>query len=330
MMDEGFRSIFSTESEKSIDAVKKERQKSLYDLFKKEAPDLFIIELYPFGRKAFRFELDPVLEGIRNGILPPCRVVYSLRDVLVEKRDAASYENRVLGLLNRYFDALMIHSDPKLLTLDDTFSRIKDISVPIVYTGFVTPRPGPGAGKALREKLHISEDDRLIVASAGGGKVGGHVLKAVVAAYPYLTETCHMQIFTGPFMTDADYTRLKAAENRQIRVGRFAPDFLSFLAAADLSVSMAGYNTSMNIMAAKVPALLCPFAQNREQRLRAERLARFGGMHILKDADLAPKSLAALMERMIAKQERPAPDIDLNGATNTATWLDDLMTANSL
>ena len=32
--------------------------------------DLFIMDLYPFGRKAFRFELDPILHAIREKKLP--------------------------------------------------------------------------------------------------------------------------------------------------------------------------------------------------------------------------------------------------------------------
>jgi len=101
-------------------------------------------------------------------------------------------------------------------------------------------------------------------------------------------------------------------------VEHFTPDFLSFLDAADLSVSMAGYNTSMNIMAAGTPALVWPFAQNREQRLRAERLARLGGLQILSDKDLDPKRLAGLMTRMLTEKEQPAGPIDLNGAEKTA------------
>ena len=102
---------------------------------------------------------------------------------------------------------------------------------------------------------------------------------------------------------------------------RFTPDFLAFLDAADLSVSMAGYNTSMNIMAAGTPALVWPFAQNREQRLRAERLARLGGLQILSDKDLDPEQLAGLMTRMLKEKERPAGAIDLDGAEKTAAWV---------
>ena len=117
----------------------------------------------------------------------------------------------------------------------------------------------------------------FLVASAGGGKVGGEVLSAVARAFAYMPEDSRLQVFTGPFMDDGSFSQLKAFESPTIRVDRFTSDFLSFLDAADLSVSMAGYNTSMNIMAARTPALVWPFAQNREQRLRAERLARLGG-----------------------------------------------------
>ena len=68
-----------------------------------------------------------------------------------------------------------------------------------------------------------------------------------------------------------------------MKVSRFTSDFLSYLAAADLSVSMAGYNTCMNVLASRVPSLVWPFAQNREQRLRAEVLQDRGLVGIIED-----------------------------------------------
>jgi predicted glycosyltransferase len=321
MMDENFKNMFSKEKGKRIEAVKEKRQKILFRLFEETSPDVFMIELYPFGRKAFRFEIDPILEGIRDSSLRPCRVVCSLRDVLVEKENAASYEEGVVKRLNRYFDTVFVHSDPGFFKLDATFSRLDDISIPIVYTGFVTPKPVPGSGRNIRTKLGIGADDCFVVASAGGGKVGGEVLAAVVKAFAYLPRGFRLQVFTGPFLGDGFFSDLKSFESPVICVDRFTPDFLSFLDAADLSVSMAGYNTSMNIMAAGTPALVWPFAQNREQRLRAERLARLGGLQILSDKDLDPERLAGLMTRMLKEKERPAGTIDLNGAEKTAAWV---------
>ncbi|TRZ76557.1 MAG: glycosyl transferase, partial [Deltaproteobacteria bacterium] len=273
MMNQEFSILYSPEEGKSVAQVRQERQQLFFHLFETEAPDLFIVELYPFGRKAFRFEIDPILEGIRCGTLPRSRVICSLRDILVEKKNPAVYEARVIDLLNRYFDALLIHADPRVLKLDETFSRVKDIAVPMVYTGFVTPKPAPNAGVKLRQQIGIAREAILIVASAGGGNVGNTLLEAVVEAFELMDadKPTHLHVFTGPFLGEDAFERLRRIPNRRIQIFRFTPDFLSYLSGADLSVSMAGYNTCMNIAAAQVPALVWPFPQNREQGLRAMR-----------------------------------------------------------
>jgi predicted glycosyltransferase len=303
--------------------VKQERKQLLFQLFQAESPDWFIVELYPFGRKAFRFEINPILEGIRCGELPPCRVVCSLRDILVEKKDPAAYETGVVDILNRYFDALLIHADPQVLKLDETFSRLTEIAVPIVYTGYVTPKPAPDARAKLRRQLGIGQDEILIVASAGGGSVGNTLLEAALEAFRLMKidEPLYLHIFTGPFLGEEAFERLRRIAGRRIQVFRFTSDFLSYLSGADLSVSMAGYNTCMNIAAARVPALVWPFPQNREQGLRAVRLAELGILQVLSEEDLHPPRLCAIMRQGITLRSRSVSGIDLNGAENTARWL---------
>lgn len=324
MMDPEFKSFLLVEKNKSIDQVKQVRRELLIETFKKEAPDIFIVELYPFGRKAFRFELDPILDGIRNKDLSPSCVICSLRDILVEKKDTVSYENRVVNILNTCFDAVLVHADPSLIKLDETFSRTDEIVIPMVYTGFVTPKPPPDARAKIRQRHRIAENEILVVASAGGGKVGFRLLQAVVQVLQYMEaeRSIHLYIFSGPLMSNEDFDRLKSFSNRRIQVSRFNPDFLSYLAAADLSVSMAGYNTCTNILAARVPSLVWPFSQNREQRLRAETLARLGALEILNEDDLQPPRLASIMEASLYRQSQSRINIDLDGAINTAQWLE--------
>ncbi len=323
MMDQEFSILYSPEKGKPVHQVMQERQQLLFHLFETEAPDLFMVELYPFGRKAFRFEIDPILEGIRCGVLPRSRVICSLRDILVEKKNPAVYEARVVDIINRYFDALLIHADPRVLKLDETFSRLKDIAVPIVYTGFVTPKPVPDAGVKLRQQLGIDREEILIVASAGGGTVGNILLEAVVEAFEFMKtdKPTHLHVFTGPFLGEDAFQRLRRKPNRRMRIFRFTSDFLPYLAAADLSVSMAGYNTCMNIAAARVPALVWPFPQNREQGLRAVRLAELGILRVLTDEELYPRRLNTIMQKGISLQSRSAVDIDLSGAESTVRWL---------
>ncbi len=133
---------------------------------------------------------------------------------------------------------------------------------------------------------------------------------------------CHLKVFTGPFLGQSEFDRLRKDVGNNVQVTRFTSDFLSYLAAADLSVSMGGYNTTMNILATGVPALVWPFPQNREQRLRAERLANQGILNVIEDEDLHPDRLAVIMDQRLSKPTRPNVNINLNGAVNTAKWIE--------
>lgn len=327
-MDPGFSTIFPTEKNRSLEEVQEERTNLLYSLFEKTAPDLFMVELYPFGRKRFHFELLPILEAIHRGDFGSTKVVCSLRDILVEKEDQESYERGVLDILNKYFGALLVHADSTLVSLDETFASTADIKIPLVYTGYVTARPSGDDGANIRKRLELKEGEPLIVASAGGGRVGADLLRAVLAAHARLAESRELRlcVFTGPFMAEGDFSALEGKANSApgAQLSRFTTEFLSYLAAADLSISMAGYNTCMNILAADVPSLVWPFGQNQEQRLRAQKLAGLGYLTLLNQEDLEPSRLAVLMEKALkAGRDAGKPSINLAGAEVTARWLEE-------
>lgn len=323
MTDRHYSGLFPTEKGQTLAAVKTERLRLLFELFEREAPDAFVVELYPFGRRAFGFELEPVLEAIRTGRLRRSLVVCSLRDILVEKKDPAVYEKRVIDRLNSWFDALLVHADPALITLDRTFSRLAELKLPIVYTGFITSRPAAGARRRIRRRLNIGADTVLMVASAGGGQAGIVLLQPLLESLAYLDIELPVRlcVFTGPYMPPDEFDRLRGLADSGVIVERFTPDFMSFLAAADLSVSMGGYNTCMNILASRVPALVWPYPGDREQGLRAGRLEKLGALTVLREKDLLPARLAAIIRRHIDRAKTVVAPIDLEGAANTAKWL---------
>jgi predicted glycosyltransferase len=322
-MNTEFKGLFSSRKRNSLEQIKAKRQKRLLTLFEREKPDIFLVELYPFGRKAFRFELDPVLEALANKTLPPCGVICSVRDILVEKEDTLRHESRAVNILNRYFDAVLVHADPHLAQLNETFEQFDEIEIPVFYTGYIARKPAPDAGRKIRRQLRIGAGELLIVASAGGGNVGADFLEAIIRAFSQWDgkDRRRLRMFTGPFMEADHFNRLSRLAGNYVTVERFTADFLSYLAGADLSVSMGGYNTTMNILASQVPALVWPFPQNREQRLRAERLAKLGALKIIEDNELQPDRLAAVMDQMLRSAGRTPVDIDLNGAANTAKWI---------
>ena len=324
-MDEKFTRLIPGDPGLSVEQVQLERKTAIYELFKQKQPDFFIVELYPFGRSIFGFELEPLLEDIRQGKFGDVKAVCSLRDILVEKKDPAYHEKRVLEKLNRYFDALLVHSDAGLQRLDETFSRAADISIPLVHTGFITQQADPSAGPGLRRDLKIASGEKLIVASAGGGRSGFPLLNGLLDACDLLDDHLpyRLEVFCGPFMDQKEYEGLcgRSAPGRRIR--RYTKRFLDYLSAADLSVSLAGYNTCMNLLVTRVPSLVLPYARQQEQPMRAEKISRYLPMRVLNEADLQPARLYRHLVQML-QQNRTVDlvPIDLDGAANAARFLD--------
>ncbi|MEJ2058648.1 MAG: glycosyltransferase, partial [Desulfofustis sp.] len=255
-MDETFSGLMSCDPKRDLAQVKEERVKKLLEFFKDYRPDCLIVELYPFGRKAFRFELDPLLAAAQES---RAKIVCSLRDILVEKKqDRRLHEKRAVDTLNQFFDALLVHADPTVVRLDSTFELVNEIRVPLHYTGFITPQPSAGARERIRASIGLEDDRKLIVASIGSGSVGSRLLKGAVRALPFISaaENIHLRLFTGPYCDQSTFDQLAANCDDSLSVERFSDRFSDWLAAADLSVSMAGYNTSMNVLAAGVPALM--------------------------------------------------------------------------
>ncbi|MDJ0811756.1 MAG: glycosyltransferase [Desulfobacterales bacterium] len=325
-MDAAFQGLHSPAGA-CLDTVRSERRRRLHRIVAEEAPDIFLVELYPIGRRAFRFELDPLLAAIAAGDLPACKVVCSVRDILVEKKKAEAYDARAVRVLNESFDALLVHADPRLVRLEETFGPLAQVNIPVVYTGYVATRETPVADVAAwRQSRGIGPGERLVLASAGGGAVGFDLLRAVSRAMKRLQsdERVILQAFTGPFMPPDQTAALARLAGPTLRLARFSSEFGAWLQAADASVSMAGYNTCMNILATGAKALVYPFGQNREQGMRARRLAAHGTLGVLDTPDLAPDRLAGRLRAVF--EWHPAPtDIDLDGAVQTAAWLENLV-----
>ncbi len=323
-MDNHFNNLAPYDARQNLAEVQKQRREILYSFFNSYQPDVFVVELYPFGRKAFRFELDPILEGIAAKKLPSCFTICSLRDILVERHDSDKFEKRALATLNTFFNGLLVHGDPKLIPLDATFSRVAQIQIPMSYTGYVTPQAEKAEQSRIRHELGIQADKGLIVASIGGGNVGAELLYAVVEAFNYLKDDgLQLQIFTGPYAAETVVSelRLSSSNSSSISVDRFSPSFVGWLGAADLAISMAGYNTTMNTLAAGTPALFYPFSRNHEQHLRLSRLAEHVPFAVIAQDSLKADKLALLIQTQLQRKRFTSP-FNLDGAVNSRSQIE--------
>jgi predicted glycosyltransferase len=290
------------------------RRERLLALHAEVRPDVVLVELWPFGRAKFARELLPLLGAARRDGSP---AFASVRDILVSRRaDQGAHDARACALANAHLDGVLVHSDPRFARLQDTFPLHADLRVPVRHTGFVVAaRPRSAAGRR-----------DAVVVSAGGGLVGAPLLRAALGAQRLLWPRTRrpMRLIAGPFLPEADRAALAAAaaDVPGATLVPSVPDLGAELDGAAASVSQCGYNTALELVRARVPALVVPYAtgEEDEQRRRARRLARLGALRVLDPDALGPAALARAIRALDAFTPAPAA-LDLGGAAATAELL---------
>jgi predicted glycosyltransferase len=306
--DADFGALRAVSGAPDLETIQQARKAMLLSVLDRFAPDAFIVELFPFGRKRFAFELIPALEKVRGGPAP-ARAICSLRDILVAKRDQAAHEERVCGIVNRYFDRILVHGDPRFQRLEATFARVAGLRCPVEYTGYVVQRPAEQSEAERAEAAPDVPHDPFVIVTIGSGRyVNGHrLLEAVIQAAPLVQQ--RIVIFAGPFIPDAEFRRLREMAERQpnVRFERYTPDLLPYMRRADLSISMGGYNTIMNILSTGTRAIVFPYTANddQEQYIRAEKLHALGIVEMIHPGVLEPVRLAGIIRTAMRKS--PAP-----------------------
>ena len=287
-------------------------------------PAALLIELFPFGRKKFDFELRPLLEAVdAMGDERPV-VVCSLRDILVGRRKQAEQDERASRIVNRFFDAVVVHADPRFARLDESFHPQTPLSVPVYYTGFVAARSAPPA--------FVRPDVHRVVVSAGGGMVGGPLFHAAVAAFPKIRQRSglDMLIVAGPFVPESTFAQLSsvAASIDGLNVEHHVPDLHEEIRRSAVTISQCGYNTTMDILRAGTPAIVVPYAANGEdeQTRRAERLERAGVLRVLPADGCDGSSLADSVLDLVGTTPASV-QLDLDGRERTATIIHQLASA---
>jgi predicted glycosyltransferase len=159
--------------------------------------------------------------------------------------------------------------------------------------------------------------------------VGHELLAATLEASILLVNELPHQllIFTGPH-SDAmkrDQLIARAMGYSHIRIETFTDRFPDHVLASDLSISMAGYNTTMNLLACRSRGLLFPFNQNREQRLRLQALADADYFGMLDTEDLEPVRLTNIIRKILSTNPAPTKPLKLQGDRESAAIIRNLL-----
>jgi predicted glycosyltransferase len=295
----------------------------------KFAPDVLVVEHYPFSKWELAPEIDVLIDAARAAN-PDVEIVCSARDILRRTRHEsvsdAGWQRRVIATLNDRFDALLVHADPGFTRLEEHFAGAGELAVRVAYTGFVSEKPGPAGGDARARPAGLAAGEASLVVSTGGGAGSAALVERAIEAWRRLASRgAHagrrMQVFCGLFWSDDEIEKLRerAAGGRCV-VHPFTGDFLQQVGNADLSISRAGYNTCTNLLEVRCPALLLPDPRMSDQRFRAQRFAEHGLAAVVSSEEPSVAELAEAIEAAL-RRERPRHAFDLDGAQRTCDLL---------
>jgi len=290
-------------------------------------PDLVLVDHMPGGAQG---ELVPALESLKRSHAA-CSVALGLRDIL----DARDVIKRVwesegtYEILDRYYDRLLVYGSQEIFDTCNTY----DLPVPPHgghYCGYVVNRAPVKAADEIR-KAHRLRKPRFVFVSAGGGHDGELLMRTYVQAVRMLGARADFTTLMAVGVNAPPEVRseLEAeARGLPVRIVPYVDDCLSCIAAADLVVCMAGYNTLSEVLHLKKKALVVPRSgPSAEQRTRARLLAQRRLIDVLDPADLSPEKLAQRLVEDLSRDDYPveseAPPMD--GARQAADRLSELL-----
>lgn len=307
--DNGFSGLIKADGSEFCEADKLSRSLKLLEICNQLQPDVIVTETYPFGRRQMRFELTPLLEWASNQPVPPL-MVSSVRDILQAR--SPKREDECIQLIQEQYDKVLVHGDPAFTPLEKSFAKATQIQNQLTYSGYVCPAKPP---------IKIRED--LIVVSIGGGAVGKEILQAAEQLHASgYAAGCQWLLITGPNMAPEDKQALAEYNSDNLQVVELADDFIDSLSKARVSVSMAGYNTVMDLLQTETPAVVVPFEaeSETEQLARSQLLEHKGLLTIVREQTLTADTLKHAIEQALLQQHQ-RPTINMQGAEHSAVLL---------
>lgn len=291
------------------------RREMLALTLRKARPDVVVVELFPFGRRSLHDEFTALLESALAQRPRPV-VACSIRDILAAPSSAAKAE-RTHAVIKDAFDAVLVHADPRVIRLDESWPVDDALRSFLHYTGFVDGEPDPPPS--------LEPQAGSVVVSGGSSEAGLPLYRAAIDAAT-LGPDRDWLILAGHGVPERDVALLRATAPPNASVERASPEFRRLLAGVGAFVGQSGYNTCMDVLASRVRAVLVPFEGNgeTEQRMRAERLAAAGLAIILPEAELSAAALLAAVEGALVAPPPPASRIDRGGLAETVRILEKL------
>lgn len=288
------------------------------------APQLLLVDKSPLGLMG---ELARTLEVLRDQA--GARLVLGWRDILDASSTMHAEWDRdgTLEMLEHTYDEIWVYGDSSVFDVREAYRLPDAIAERVHHLGYLAPRVPDAERRRVRESFGDVEAPLALV-TVGGGEEGERLVLAYLRALREhrLPDGLRTLVVTGPFMSDAARREVESLAGPDAHITPFVPGLEAHVAAADVVIGRAGYNTVCEVLGAATPSVLVPRQLHRdEQVIRARRLSDLGLTELVDEPSLSPPTLARAVRRALARGRVPAHRVQLNGLERTAGRVDALL-----
>ncbi|MFQ5604698.1 MAG: glycosyltransferase family protein [bacterium] len=286
-------------------------------------PNLVVVDKKPLGIKQ---EFMTALRYIKV-YLPDTKIVLGLRDILDDPATTIPiWQNQgYFDVIRDFYDQVWIYGARDIFDTIKEYQFPKSVAEKAVFTGYLGKSQGSSDRLKVRTELGLNGGLFSLVMVGGGGD-GVSILQNYIQGVKSNGTNRHFDslLIGGPEMPKAHRQKIQqfCSNGLPVRFQEFSDEIENMLLAADVVVSMGGYNSSCEVLSFRKKAVIIPRIEPvKEQYIRAKRLSELGLVNMIHPDELTPALLMQSIERTAAQDDLIANvqnKIDLNGLQRIA------------
>ncbi|MFQ5601103.1 MAG: glycosyltransferase family protein [Candidatus Krumholzibacteriia bacterium] len=290
------------------------REDLIFSTFKWFKPHIVLVDKVPIGIKG---ELLRSIQWLKTNH-PNAKMILGLRDILDDPEHVRKlWERRKFyDTLEKYYDSIWVFGSSKVYDMVEEYGFPDSIASKLNYCGYIMHSPALRDTQEVKRELGIS-GGKFVLVTAGGGGDGYDLMKTYLKSVRSLEAATsgdphrHVNslLILGPEMPLHKKQRLlrKAASTPgMIKILDFSTEICNYMNAADLVVSMGGYNTVCEILTLEKRAIVVPRVHPvSEQWIRTQRMEALGLMDMIHPEKLNAETLTRKIVRALFKCRRP-------------------------
>lgn len=280
---------------------------------------VFISEGWPLCRHQFAYELFQITEWNKRAEITQ---LVSIRDFPWDEPHSLSLQDWVAitqnKVIDEYYDTILVHGDESVLPMyADTVAHadkghiVKELRRKILYTGYVVnPNQPNWRGASNKNKIYVScglnKEESL------------YILKEFLQISKSLPD----YQFIFPIANENMAKQLGLRSKNNITIVDYIPNLHEKLADCALFITYGGYNSTMEVINAGIPAILIPRSDGRklEQFVRCYTFKKFNLFKVCSPDNL--KNIPNLVREIENEPNFPQKcTFNLNGVQNSVEYI---------